>query len=107
MHFFDKEIVGPIYRNNNLYYVSLDDKNEDVYEINLNEGTYEKVDTSLEVLQSYLKINEQYHRFKWIIKKGEKYGNKWQREQVEITVSILHTYLKIKKYLPLFLKCYY
>ena len=62
--FFDKEIVGSIYRNNNLYYVSLDDKNEDVYEINLNEGTYEKVDTSLEVLQSYLKINEQCHRFK-------------------------------------------
>ena len=102
--FFYKEIVGPIYRNNNLYYVSLDDKNEDVYEINLNEGTYKKVDTPLDVLQSYLKINEQYHRFKWIIKKGEKYGNKWQREQVKITVSILHTYLKIKKYLPLFLK---
>jgi hypothetical protein len=62
--FFDKEIVGPIYRNNNLYYVSLDDINEDVYEINLNEGTYEKVDTSLEVLQSYLKINEHFPKFK-------------------------------------------
>ena len=62
--FFDKEIDGSIYRHDNLYYVSLDDKNEDVYEINLNEGTYEKVDTTLEVLHSYLKINEHFPKFK-------------------------------------------
>lgn len=62
--FFDKEIVGPIYRNNNLYYVSLDDINEDVYEINLNEGLSSKVEIPLTTLQTYEIIKEFFPKFK-------------------------------------------
>lgn len=65
--FFDKEIVGLIYRNNNLYYVSLDDKSEEIYEINLNEGICSKVEISLPTLQTYVRIKEDFPKFKWLI----------------------------------------
>ena len=62
--FFDKEIVGSIYRHDNLYYVSLDDKNENIYAINLNERKYSKAEISSSILQTYLKVNEHFPKFK-------------------------------------------
>ncbi|MBR0038529.1 MAG: hypothetical protein IJP71_00820 [Lachnospiraceae bacterium] len=62
--FFDKEIIGPIYRNNNLYYVSLDDKRKDIYEIDINEKICKKAEIPSSTIQAYLKIKENFPKFK-------------------------------------------